>query len=95
MKYSLLFAIKVYQKFLRNHLGKTCLFKETCSNYVYRKTKEEGFVKGLGCLMFRIKNCRPNYYVTSRNGVILLITNQKEVVTEQEISIDVLKRYSS
>lgn len=58
------------------------MFKESCSNYVYRVTSEEGLKKGLIALKYRYRNCRPNYYLSEDNGKVLLITVEREVIEE-------------
>lgn len=69
-----------------------CLFKESCSNYVYRETKEEGLKKGITALKFRYHNCRPNYYLSDDNGKVLLITVENEVIEEKFIDERILHK---
>ncbi len=86
MKYLLLTIIKFYWKYIPESKRRKCLFKTSCSNYVYKKTKNEGLVSGLKALKFRIKNCNSNYHITSVNNELLLITSTSKVFTEQEIN---------
>jgi uncharacterized protein len=85
LKYILLYLIKLYQAFFPKKYRGRCLFKESCSNYVYRKTLEEGLKSGLSSLRFRMKNCRPNYIITYDKNKILLITKNNIVIEEDEI----------
>ena len=66
------------------------MFKESCSNYVYRILKEEGLIKGLIALKYRYRNCRPNYYLSENDGKVLLITVTNEVVEENCIDERIL-----
>jgi len=91
MKYLILILIRIYQFSIPNRFRGRCLFNESCSNYVYRETKEKGFKTGINALKYRIHNCRPNYFLTSNNGRILLITTRNEVVDEKFISNRILK----
>ena len=93
MKYLLLFLIKIYQTFIPKRFRGKCLFKESCSNYVYRVGKDEGFKKGLIALKFRYLNCRPNYQLSEHNGKILLITSEREVIEESKIDERILFEY--
>ncbi|WP_343692085.1 membrane protein insertion efficiency factor YidD [Chitinophaga sp.] len=62
MKWMFIFLIHIYwliPKKWRRH----CIFKHTCSNYVYQTTKEQGFLKGIKALKQRMKQCTPYYAV--------------------------------
>ncbi len=60
MKWIILIAIRIYwvipKKFRNN-----CLFKESCSHFVYRTAKEKGFFCGIAAFFLRKKQCRPGY----------------------------------
>lgn len=85
MKYLIILVIKFYQTvFPKKYRGK-CLYKESCSNYVLRRTTESGFKEGMRSFNYRYLNCRSNYSITRSGNEILLITGQFEVVREEEI----------
>ncbi|MEL6674561.1 MAG: membrane protein insertion efficiency factor YidD [Bacteroidota bacterium] len=65
MRHLLLIPIRLYWRmgFLRR--SRCCLFKESCSRYVYRTTQEEGLVAGFKALQVRLKQCRPGYTLQS------------------------------
>jgi len=90
MKYLLLFTIKIYQTFIPNRFRGKCLFNESCSNYVYRVAREDGFRNGLIALKYRYRNCRPNYYLSIHKGKVLLITVDKQVIEENLINKRIL-----
>ena len=90
MKYLMLAVIKIYQIFIPKQFRGKCLFKESCSQYVYRITKEKGYRAGINALRYRINNCRGNYYLIESNGKILLITVRNEVVEEELIDKRIL-----
>ncbi len=58
MKYFLLLFIKFYQTFTPKKFRGKCLFKESCSHFVYRITEKEGLKSGLEALLYRFHNCR-------------------------------------
>lgn len=66
------------------------MFNESCSNYIYRETKEKGCKAGIKALKYRIDNCRPNYFLIDNNSRILLITAKNEVVEEKFIDKRIL-----
>ena len=66
------------------------MFKISCSNYVYEKTKNESLISGLKALKFRIKNCNPNYSVIELNGEQILISKTNIVFKENELNKSIL-----
>jgi len=86
MKYLLLLVIKFYQTFAPKKYRGKCLFKESCSTFVYRITKNEGFKSGFKALMYRYHNCRPGYHLSVENGMELLRTIENEVIEKSLIN---------
>jgi hypothetical protein len=93
MKNLFLILLKFYQLFIPKLFRRECLFKESCSNYVYRLTKENGFSIGINALKYRIHQCKPNYFLIKNNGRILLITSKYEVIEEEFISKNIVNKF--
>jgi len=90
VKNILLIIIKLYWKYIPESKRKKCLFKKSCSNYVFEKTKKEGLISGVKALKFRIKNCNSNYNIININNESLLITSTNKIFKEQEISKSII-----
>ncbi len=90
MKYFLLISIKIYWRLIPVKFRKQCIYKLSCSNYVYNNTKEFGFINGLKSLIFRIRNCNAHYKLISLNGSYFIITKQNITITETEMSDSLL-----
>lgn len=90
MKYLLLMMIKLYWKFIPESKRRKCLFKVSCSNYVYRKTKEKGLVGGLKALLFRIHNCNSKYNIIEVDNKKLLVSSRFKVFNKNEINHSIL-----
>ena len=56
-------SIRFYWLIVPNKIKGVCLFKESCSKYVYRKLTEDGFKAGVKALRYRIKTCRQPYVI--------------------------------
>ena len=65
MKFIILLAIRLYWNFIPASKRRSCIFRESCSKYVYRIAKEKGFLGGLNAFAKRYKQCRPGYQITS------------------------------
>ena len=90
MKLILLIVIRLYWKFIPEKRRRTCLFKESCSNYVFRHTNEHGFSKGLSALMIRYKKCRHGYDIyTGQNGFEMKLADGS-IIMEEEISLNIM-----
>ena len=55
--------IQLYWFFVPAFKRKHCIFKESCSNYVYNAIVEKGFLSGLRALRSRIQTCKPGYQI--------------------------------
>lgn len=91
MRLLLLVLIKLYWIVIPEKKRRSCLFKETCSHYVYRHTSEEGFFKGAIALKQRYKKCRKGYRLySSLNGIELELADGS-VIDENEIAPRILE----
>ena len=63
MKQLLLFAIQCYWHLIPEHKRRKCIFKQSCSHYVFETTAQKGFLKGYNALLFRYRNCRYGYAI--------------------------------
>lgn len=84
MKYLFLFIIRLYwliPKRWRRH----CIFKETCSSYIYSRTKTFGFFEGFKALKKRYRQCRTHYSLyTSDDKKEWVILSDNSVVERIE-----------
>lgn len=74
---------------------KQCIFKENCSKYVYRITKNKGIIVGFQALWFRFKNCRSNYIITHTGDQYLLITATLFILQEADIREGLIEKTHS
>jgi len=86
MKHLILFAIKMYWSCIPPSKRKKCIFKKSCSNYVFEITQKEGFISGLKAFCFRYKNCRGNFAIFKNpitNKLQVLLPSQAIIETEE------------
>ncbi len=58
---------------------KPCLFRVSCSNYVFNTTIEKGLLRGIKALIHRYKNCRPGYQIMNIDGEVHMISANHEM----------------
>lgn len=80
----------MYWLIIPKHKRRKCLFKKSCSRYVYDTTKSEGFISGLRALKFRINNCNPHYSIMELNKEQVLITKANNIFNIEEINHSIL-----
>jgi putative component of membrane protein insertase Oxa1/YidC/SpoIIIJ protein YidD len=88
MKYLILFAIRLYWNCIPKRKRKKCIFKKSCSNYVFETTKEKGFFEGLKAFRFRYINCRGNFEIFKNpltNETQMLLPS-RAVISSKEIA---------
>jgi len=88
MRFVLLAIIRVYWKIYPIHIRRTCLFKDNCSNYIFRVTEENGFYNGIKALKERYSLCRPGYkiYKNEINNSFELCFKNGSFISEDKIS---------
>ena len=90
MKLLLLLIIRIYWFLIPPSKRRKCLFKISCSHYVFDKTSSGGFISGLKALSFRIKNCNSKYNIIIINEEKFLVTATNQVINEDEINTSIL-----
>lgn len=93
MKYIILFGIRLYWIIIPQSKRRKCIFKKSCSNYVFETTQKEGFIKGLKAFQFRYKNCRGNFQIFKNpiNNQIQMILPSQIIIDKEEISDRLIK----
>lgn len=86
MKYLLILIIKIYWLIIPEKKRKRCLFKKSCSNYVYEITQKKGLIAGVKALKFRVHNCNSDYNIVDIGKEKILITKTYKRFKEKEIS---------
>ena len=90
MNWILLKSIHLYWYMVPEHKRRNCLFRESCSHYVYRTATEKGFFCGCKALSERIKKCRPGYELLESNDGFQLRLKDGSLVPEKDISLFIL-----
>ena len=93
MKFLIFFVIKMYWITIPKSRRRKCLFRESCSNYVYQETKYKGAISGLKAFLFRVRNCNSNHHLIKVEDKIILITKDQHVFTEEKISKYMIDSY--
>lgn len=88
MKHLILSIIRLYWLVKPNNSKPKCLFRKSCSHYVYEITLEKGFLKGLKALKFRFKNCRNGFELFKNpiNSTTNMVLPSKIIIEENEIA---------
>lgn len=88
MKLFILLAIRLYWIAIPQSKRRKCIFKKSCSNYVFETTQKEGFVKGLKAFQFRYKNCRGNFAIFQNpiNNKIQMILPSQIIIEKEDIA---------
>ncbi len=97
MRYLILLVIKMYWLLIPQSNRRKCIFKKSCSNYVFETTQKEGFIKGLKAFQFRYHNCRGNFQVFKNpiNDKIQILLPSQIIVEREEIAERVINSISA
>lgn len=93
MSWCLLKLIEIYWFLFPTSKRRKCIFKETCSKYVYRRTRENGIIYGVKAFIERLNRCKGGYRLFySKDGIELVLQNGT-IVPEGEIAIHILNDF--
>lgn len=92
MKWILISAIYMYWIVTPASMRRRCLYKESCSRYVARRTREFGFLAGIDALRRRMRSCCGGYRLVIpdvslapmlrlRDGTMLPLNEASDAVT--------------
>lgn len=74
--------------------SRSCLFKETCSRFVYRTARENGLVAGVRALRERYSQCRPGYSVQLiPSGRFVVVLRGHVSLDQDDVNESVLRPY--
>lgn len=88
MGFFLLYSIKLYWLTKSKSRAAKCIFRKSCSHYVYDITKKKGLLKGLQALKYRINNCKYGFeiYNDPESKKYKIILPNKDILEEEEIA---------
>ncbi|WP_286970018.1 membrane protein insertion efficiency factor YidD [Flavobacterium sp. UBA4854] len=88
MKTLVLSIIRCYWLLIPQSKRRKCIFRKSCSNYVFEITQKEGFIKGLKAFHFRYKNCRGNFSIFHNpiDNKIQMVLPSLLIIDKEEIA---------
>jgi putative component of membrane protein insertase Oxa1/YidC/SpoIIIJ protein YidD len=95
MKHLFLLAIKTYWRLVPQKRRRKCLFKVSCSQYVYQQIKENGVSMGLRALHYRIQNCNDHYHIIEIEDEKVLVTKTHKIIRKGKLSDFILKKMNT
>lgn len=93
MRLLLLLGIRLYWKLWPERFRRLCLFRESCSRYVYRVTARSGVPAGLAALWERARKCRGGYHVETCEGKLIVQLADGSILSESEAAPSLLLPY--
>lgn len=88
MRVLFLKIIRLYWLLVPEEKRRKCIFEKSCSKHVYEETERKGFRRGIKQLIFRFKNCHPQFdiYTDFRTGKRKMILRTGAVVDDSQIA---------
>ncbi|PRD56785.1 membrane protein insertion efficiency factor YidD [Sphingobacterium gobiense] len=93
MRLILLSAIKLYWFIIPPEKRRKCIFKHSCSKFVFDVTKKDGFTAGKKALVFRLRNCNAHFDIITdyESGLRKMYLKSGLAVNESEIAERLLR----
>jgi putative component of membrane protein insertase Oxa1/YidC/SpoIIIJ protein YidD len=93
-RYLVFLAIRIYWLLIPSRWRRTCIFRQSCSQYVYHMTAQHGLLAGWRAFVQRWRTCRPHYHLERHDGNICIRLADGSLANAQELSDSVLSQYS-
>jgi len=95
MKYLILLIIQLYWFTKSKQRQPKCIFKKSCSRFVYEETLQNGFLKGLKAFNYRYKNCRSGFEIFRNpiNNKIQALLPTNEIIVKEEIAERLINQF--
>jgi len=97
MRWILISLIRIYWRIIPSDKRRKCVFKISCSRYVFKITTEQGFLKGIKALKYRYDNCRSDctLFIHPVNGSKQMLLPSGDIIEENEIAENFMRYYSN
>lgn len=81
-------VIKLYWLIIPAHKRCKCIFRKSCSHFVYEKTTNNGFIEGIKALIFRFQNCRYGHEIFQNpiDESLQMILPNGQIIKEKDIA---------
>jgi len=86
-------AIEYYWKNVPADKRRVCIYKVSCSKFVYDKIETRGFISGVKAYLSRIKNCNAHYSISKVNDEIQIKTKSGIFLYEEQINPVIIKEF--
>jgi putative component of membrane protein insertase Oxa1/YidC/SpoIIIJ protein YidD len=88
MKLLILLTIRFYWFTKSKNSKPKCIFRKSCSHYVYEITQDQGLLKGLKAFVFRYENCRGYIQIFKNpiNNKTNMLLSSRIIIEEDEIA---------
>ena len=95
MKITLLLLIRCYWAIIPKANRRKCIFRKSCSQYVYQTTKDRGGFKGFKALIYRYRNCRAGFgfFEHPIDKSTMMILPNGEILKEEQIAERFIKQF--
>jgi hypothetical protein len=88
-------SIEFYWKRFPEKSRKICIYKITCSKYVYKEFTNEGFISGLKAFFNRRKSCSNGYSIRYLNKKVIIEDRNGLIIQEHEINPLIVKEFKN
>jgi uncharacterized protein len=88
-------SIEHYWNTVPEDKRKICIYRITCSKFVYNKFNNNGFVSGILAYFYRMKSCNHKYIISHKNNMVIIKDSQGNIIEENEINPLIVKEFKN
>jgi putative component of membrane protein insertase Oxa1/YidC/SpoIIIJ protein YidD len=87
--------IEFYWKIIPEKNRKICIYRITCSRYIYNAFSNDGFISGFLAYFQRRRSCKNGYTIKYQNKMILIEDRNGLIIQEHDINPLIVKEFKN
>ena len=88
-------SIEYYWNTLPENQRKICIYRITCSRYVYNEFENNGLIEGIRAYFFRMKSCNHAYKLSLKKDMVVINDCNGNLILENDINPLIVKEFKN
>ena len=88
-------AIEYYWNARPENQRKICIYRITCSRYVYNEFENNGCIAGIRAYFYRMKSCNHGYKLSLKKDMVVIKDCNGNLILENDINPLIVKEFKN
>ena len=88
-------SIEYYWNTRAENQRKICIYRITCSRYVYNEFENNGLIEGIRAYFYRMKSCNHGYKLSLKKDMVVINDCNGKLILENDINPLIVKEFKN